>query len=98
MGKENPMKKFKHDTVLLTTVELVALVKANEGEYVEASLCLNGGAKSTHFLIYMQGIMYDEGCDGEERETTLEEFENHPFYSKRNARWMMYRSQAIAGG
>jgi hypothetical protein len=86
------MKKYKPDTVLLTTVELIALVKANEGEHVEASLCLNDGAKSTHFLIYVKGTLYDEGCDGEERKTTLEEFANNSFYGKRNARWMMYCS------
>jgi len=59
--------------VIKTTEELVEILKKSE-ICVEASLRLNYGGLSTHFLNYADGILYDEGCDGEEFETTLEEF------------------------
>jgi hypothetical protein len=37
-----------------------------------------------------EGILYDEGCDGEERKTTLEEFANESLYSDLKARWRVW--------
>jgi len=93
------MSKINHEpsTLLLNTIELVKHLKANENSYVEASLCLNGGARSTHFLNYVGSILYDEGCDGEERETTLEEFANDSFYGNPNARWVLFFSNSASG-
>lgn len=55
----------------LTSRELLALV---EGNIVEASLLLMGGLRSTHFLDFEDGLINDEGCDGECRQVTPEQF------------------------
>jgi hypothetical protein len=79
------------EKVFFTTEQLVEILKNNDDCCVEASIQLKG-CQSTHFLNYHSdtGILYDEGNDGEERETTLEEFANDPFYGVLNARWRVW--------
>ena len=73
--------------------EIVRKATANgESQCVEASLGLHGGLASTHFLVYDPDtkILYDEGCDGEQYETSLESFANDSLYSRPEARWRLW--------
>ena len=62
---------MKTKRINLTTDELIGHLKQNEGSCIEASLVLRYGGRSTHFLNYHKGILFDEGCDGERRKITL---------------------------
>jgi hypothetical protein len=73
----------------LTTDELIDTLKQNEGSCIEASLVLGYGCRSTHFLNYIKGVLYDEGCDGERRKTTLDEFAaRYP-----NKQWQLWHTK-----
>ena len=51
----------------------VLVARLTDGEPHEAGLC-RGAFRCTHFLVYDGATLYDEGIDGEECETTLEQF------------------------
>jgi len=78
--------------VFFTTQQLVEILKDNDDCCVEASLQLNCGVQSCHVLNYHSddGVLYDSGCDDEERTTTLEEFANDPLYGDIKARWRVW--------
>jgi hypothetical protein len=76
--------------VFFTTEQLVEILKNNDDCCVEASIQLCGGVQSTHFLNLDGDTLYDEGNDGEERKTTLEEFANDPLYRDLRARWRVW--------
>jgi len=78
--------------VFFTTQQLIEILKDNDDCCVEASIQLNGGVQSSHFLNFCsdEGVLYDTGCDDEERKTTLEEFANDPFYGDLRARWRVW--------
>jgi hypothetical protein len=78
--------------VFFTTQQLVEILKANDDCCVEASIQLCHGVQSTHYLVHCsdEGVLYDEGNDGEERKTTLEKFANDPFYGDLKARWRVW--------
>ena len=51
----------------ITTSELLSLAAENA---IEASLLLTGGLRSTHFLYQENGLVIDEGCDGDLRKVS----------------------------
>jgi hypothetical protein len=59
----------------MTTEELLKSVREGEGNVVEAGLRLRHGLRSTHFLQKKsKNRIYDEGCDGERRSVSYEQF------------------------
>jgi len=71
----------------ITTSELLDLLVSRPGEWFEAGLLLSYGVRSTHFLVYNEKKkrLFDEGCDGEVRKITPEQFAED--YEKPNAKW-----------
>ena len=66
----------------LTTSELVKVItEQTDIQYMEVVAILNYGMRSSHFLCYDDGLIYDEGCDGDEFQCTptefLEEYKNY---------------------
>ena len=65
---------------LITTNELLTVIIINDGKFIEAGLWLGyheelpGNVYSTHFIRYNCRQLFDEGCDGEVRRTSLVKF------------------------
>jgi len=58
----------------VSTYRLVDIVQTNRGLIVEASLLLNGGLRSTHFLECGDECIFDSGCAGEQIALSLADF------------------------
>lgn len=71
------------ERILMSTCDLLRYVKKNEGETVDAELILNYNGRSTHYVMWFCGRLYDTGCDDERRRTSMKRFkELYP-----NASW-----------
>jgi len=60
----------------IQTGELIEKVISNSNKWVEARLRF-GNISATHFLLFTDEKLYDEGIDGEEREVTINDFILH---------------------
>lgn len=60
----------------IETKELLKTLIINPNKWVEARLCFNN-ISATHFLIYDNNKLYDEGIDGEERVINKNDFINN---------------------
>lgn len=58
---------------LIRTEELIQKVTSNPSKWVEARLRF-GSWSATHFLIFSNHQLFDEGIDGEEREVSIDDF------------------------
>lgn len=74
----------------MTTSELVDHVKRS-AKPVKAHFHF-GYFKCTHYLIFHDGVLFDEGIDGEEKETTPEAFVE--FYPE--AEWRINEERELA--
>jgi hypothetical protein len=61
---------------LIRTEELIKQVTSNPRKWVEARLRL-GSISATHFLIFSNKQLFDEGIDGEERQVSIDDFIKH---------------------
>lgn len=57
----------------IRTEELIKIVTSNPNMWVESKLRF-GNISATHFLIFSNEKLFDEGIDGEEREVTTADF------------------------
>ncbi len=57
----------------IRTEELIKKIISNPNKWVEARLRF-GNISATHFLIFSNDKLFDEGIDGEEREVTTVDF------------------------
>ena len=72
---------------LLTTPQLVQLARRRRST-VEAYIVLNGGLRATHWLTYLgEGNYLTEGIDGEEYETTADDFTKAYAWVGEGAMW-----------
>ncbi|MCX6350833.1 MAG: hypothetical protein NTX03_03115 [Bacteroidetes bacterium] len=55
---------------------MIKIVTTNSNKFVEARLRFKNIA-ATHFLIFVNNKLFDEGIDGEEREVSIDDFVNH---------------------
>jgi hypothetical protein len=58
---------------LINTKELIETIITNSNKWVEARLRF-GNISATHFLLFEDNKLYDEGIDGEERVITPADF------------------------
>lgn len=68
----------------ITTKELLEKVTSNPKKWVEARLRF-GNISATHFLIFYDEKLFDEGIDGEQREISISDFFKH----YKNAFWQV---------
>lgn len=61
---------------LIRTGKLIETLIANPNKWVEARLCL-GNISATHFLLFTNNKLFDEGIDGEERAVSASCFIKH---------------------
>lgn len=59
----------------IQTEELVKTIAANADKWIEARLS-SGYFSSTHFFLFRKNILFDEGMDGEEVQSTFTELLN----------------------
>jgi len=60
----------------IRTNELIETVISNSNKWIEAKLRFSN-ISATHFLLFADNRLYDEGIDGEEREVSLSDFIFH---------------------
>jgi len=86
-NKEEYVSQFSD----ISTDELVVLLVKHPFCFFEVGMALNHGGSSTHTLSYnpTNKGLYDEGCTGETRKTTIDEFVNDPHYYQ--ARWRVWQ-------
>ncbi len=60
----------------IRTNELIETVISNSNKWIEAKLRF-GHISATHFLLFANNKLHDEGIDGEMKEVSINEFINH---------------------
>lgn len=76
----------------MTTEELIAYCKKNEGQTIEAELALAGGiCKTTHRLCWWESRLEDCGCDDVWYRTSAKRF----LQTYGGANWLVYADLQI---
>lgn len=61
------------EVTFIRTKELIEIIITNSNKFIEARLCF-ANISITHFLLFTNNKLYDEGIDGEERVVSINDF------------------------